>query len=149
MKVWYPQRLTSMLFDTDRKDIPLRYQPYKVTKDEMAEDLGKVMVFVRPGMQNDLRNIPGIEGSILIYSLWEGYRTKDKTRQFLEDVQDMGVKIETLHTSGHADLQALKRMCANLKPKRIIPIHTFHPDQYEDLFTEPVQMVKEGKEIAI
>jgi len=149
VKVWYPQRLTSMLFDTDRKDIPLRYQPYKVTKDEMAEDLGKVMVFVRPGMQNDLRNIPGIEGSILIYSLWEGYRTKDKTRQFLEDVQDMGIKIETLHTSGHADLQALQRMSTNLKPKRIIPIHTFHPDQYEDSFAEPVQMVEQGEEIAI
>lgn len=149
VRVWYPQRLTSMLFDTDRKDIPMRYQPFKMTKDEMAEDLGKVMVFVRPGMQNDLRNIPGIDGSILIYSLWDGYKNRDRTRQFLDDVQSMRVSIETLHTSGHADLQALQRMSATLKPKRIIPIHTFYPDQYQNLFAEPVQIVGEDEETVV
>ena len=149
VRVWYPQRLTSLLFKTDRKDIPLRYQPYKITKDEMAEDLSKVMVFVRPGMENDIRNITGIDGSILVYSLWEGYRGKDKTRQFLDAVQDMGVRVESLHTSGHADLQALQRMSATLKPKRIIPIHTFHPEQYQDLFSEPVQIVGKDEEAAV
>lgn len=149
VRVWYPQRLTSLLFNTDRKDIPLRYSPYKMTKDEMAGDLSKVMVFVRPGMENDLGNIPGIEGSTLIYSLWDGYRTKDRTRQFLEAVQHLGIEVETLHTSGHADLQALQRMSSHLKPKRIIPIHTFHPDQYQSLFSEPVQMVGQGEEVLI
>lgn len=149
VRVWYPWRLTSLLFDTDRKEIPLHYQPYKMTKEEMAEDLGKVMVFVRPGMQNDISNIPGIEGSTLIYSLWGRYRTKDKTRRFLDDMQDLGVKIETLHTSGHADLPALKHLSVKLKPRRIIPIHTFHPDQYQDIFTEPIQIVPEGEETEI
>jgi ribonuclease J len=149
VRVWYPQRLTSLLFETDRKDIPLRYQTYKMTKGEMAEDLGKVMVLVRPGMQNDLNKISGIQGSILIYSLWEGYRTKDKTQEFLDDVQNMGVRIESLHTSGHADLQALQRMSVTLKPKRIIPIHTFYPNQYQNLFAEPVQVVGEDEETVV
>jgi ribonuclease J len=149
VRVWYPQRLTSMLFDTDHKDIPLRYQSNKITKDEMSENIGKVMVFVRPGMQNDLRNIPGIDGSILIYSLWEGYKDKDRTRQFLDDIQGMGIRIESLHTSGHADLQALQRMSTTLMPKRIIPIHTFYPDQYQGLFAEPVQTIGKGEEISL
>lgn len=149
VRVWYPQRLTSTLFETDRKDIPLRYQPYKMTKEEMAKDLGKVMLFVRPGMENDIRNIPGIDGSILIYSLWDGYKNRGRTRQFLDDVQSMGLSIETLHTSGHADLRALQRMATTLKPKRIIPIHTFYPDQYGELFAEPVETIVEGEEIQI
>jgi ribonuclease J len=149
VKVWYPQRLTSLLFDTDREDIPLLYKPYKVTKDEMAEDLSKIMVFVRPGMENDLQNIRDIEGSTLIYSVWDGYRTKEKTSQFLEAVQHLGIRIETLHTSGHADLKALQRMSAQLKPTRIIPIHTFHPEQYQRLFIEPVQVIGQNEWIEI
>lgn len=149
VRVWYPQRLTSTLSKTGCKDIPLRYQPYKMTKEEMAKDLGKVMVFVRPGMENDISNIPGIDGSILIYSLWEGYKNKDRTRQFLDYIQSMGVRIESLHTSGHADFQALQRMSATFKPKRIIPIHTFHPEQYQDLFAEPVQIAGEGENMYV
>lgn len=115
----------------------------------MAEDLGKVMVFVRPGMQNDIRRIPGLEGSILIYSLWDGYRTQDRTRRFLEDLQELGVTVETLHTSGHADLDALRNMIAAVKPARIIPVHTFHPERYAGLFDQPVQLVEQGEEIEV
>lgn len=147
--VWYPQYLTSRLFKTDRKDIPLLYRPFKVTKEEMAEDLGKVMIFVRPGMQNDLRRIPGLEGSVLFYSLWEGYCTQGKTRRFLEDLQRLGIRVESLHTSGHADLHALQNMAAAVKPARIIPIHTFYPDKYSSLFDEPIQLAQQGERIDI
>jgi ribonuclease J len=149
IRVWYPHNLTSLLFNTDRKDIPLRYQPHKITKNEIAENLRKVMLFVRPGMQKDLRLIQGIEGSTLIYSLWEGYRAKEKTRQFIQDIQSLGIKVQSLHTSGHADLHELRRMVSAMQPKQIIPIHTFHPNQYPKLFDAPVLMVREGEETPI
>lgn len=138
VRVWYPKWLTDRLFNTDRGDIPLRYQPRKLTKPEMAADLAKVMLFVRPGMENDLRHIEGLAGSTLVYSLWEGYREKPKTRRFLEAVEDLGVQVISLHTSGHADIPALKRMADTLQPKQIVPIHTFKADQYENVFGFPV-----------
>lgn len=138
VRVWYPKWLTDRLRETGRGDIPLRYQPREMTKPEMAADLGKVMLFVRPGMETDLRNIDGLAGSTLLYSLWEGYREKYKTRRFLEAVEALGIRVTSLHTSGHADLPALRRMADTLQPRKIIPIHTFNRDAYGDLFGFPV-----------
>jgi ribonuclease J len=138
VRVWYPKWLTNRLFKTDRGDIPLRYQPKKMTKPEMAADLGKVMLFVRPGMESDLRHVDGLVGSMLIYSLWEGYREKDKTRRFLAEIEALGVQVTSLHTSGHADIPALQRMANTLQPKQIVPVHTFNRDEYGDLFGLPV-----------
>ena len=39
----------------------------------------------------------------------------------------------SIHTSGHADIQTLKKVTQKLKPKSIIPIHTFNPASYEML----------------
>ncbi|HIB54556.1 MAG TPA: hypothetical protein EYO39_07090 [Nitrospirales bacterium] len=111
---------------------------------KMSEDLGKTMISVRPGMEIDMRNIKGIEGSTLIYSLWDGYKTKNKTRQFIDCMEKLGVNVKTLHTSGHADLPALQHMVDKLQPKTLFPIHTFHPEKFER-FGVPVQKLEDGK----
>ena len=106
--------------------------------------LGKIMLFVRPGMETDLKKIDGLAGSTLIYSLWDGYREKPSTRRFLQAMEEIGVTIKTLHTSGHADLPALQRMANTLQPKKIIPIHTFHPEEYAKVFSQPIALAEDG-----
>jgi len=32
-----------------------------------------------------------------------------------------------------------------LKPGKIIPIHTFHPDKYEDLFNRKIEQLSDGE----
>jgi len=34
---------------------------------------------------------------------------------------------------------------ASLKPGRIIPIHTFHPDKYGSLFSRKIEQVSDGE----
>ena len=148
VKVWYPRFLTDKIFKEGRGEIAYRYQPYKVTKEQMAGDLRRVMVFVRPGMEDDLRRLDTLArlaGSTLIYSLWEGYREKDKTSQFLEAAEAMGIHIVFFHTSGHADIPALQRMEKTLQPKAIIPIHTFHPERYAEIFSAPIAEPVDGR----
>jgi len=50
-----------------------------------------------------------------------------------------------VHTSGHAGMDTLKKMVTKLKPKKIIPIHTFHPDEYDDLFSQKIEQVSDGE----
>ena len=119
-------------------DIAHRYTPQKMAKEEMADDLSKVMLFVRPGMERDLKRLEELSGSLagstLIYSLWEGYKSQKRTKDFLDTIESMGVKVETVHASGHADIPSLQQMVNTLKPKKLIPIHTFNPDEYARLF---------------
>ena len=74
----------------------------------------------------------------IYYSMWKGYLDKNKTAfssslyNFLEPYE-----IEHMHTSGHADVKALKEVFDIVKPKAgIIPIHTEHPEMFKDVFPE-------------
>ena len=144
VRVWYPRFLTNRLFDEGRSSIPYRHHRHKVSREEMAADLGKVMLFVRPHMDFDLRRLPGIQGSTLVYSLWQGYKGTKTSKEFLDTASSLGVRIVDLHTSGHADLHALQRMAYKLQPKCIVPVHTFHREKYRDLFPFPIAEMNEG-----
>ena len=50
-----------------------------------------------------------------------------------------------IHTSGHADIGTLKKMVDAIKPKCIVPIHTFHGKDYKNVFTLTVVLLKDGE----
>lgn len=63
--------------------------------------------------------------SLLIYSLWDGYRTRPGSSlpQFLA----LASHWAPLHTSGHASAADLRYLIGRLTPKQVIPIHTQAP----------------------
>ena len=63
-----------------------------------------------------------LKDSILIYSMWQGY--KPKMQEFLDGVKEMGVKIVDLHVSGHADHTAIKELVRKVNPQKIELVHT-------------------------
>jgi len=116
-----------------------------------AWDIGreKSLVIMRDTMIPLVEKIPDIKGSTLIYSLWDGYiRDKKKAKVFWEFVQANDLKVEHIHTSGHADIPVLKQMVKMLSPKTLIPIHTQYPEKYKDLF-ENVMTLKDGEKYEI
>ena len=64
----------------------------------------------------------------LIYSMWEGYL--DDVKPFWEKHE---VPIIKVHSSGHAYIEELKSFVKAVKPKYIIPNHTFYPEKYREL----------------
>ena len=66
--------------------------------------------------------ITSLQDSILIYSMWQGY--KPKMQQFLEGVKVLGIKVVDLHTSGHADIAAIKKLIQSVNPEEIEFVHT-------------------------
>ncbi|HOH74661.1 MAG TPA: MBL fold metallo-hydrolase RNA specificity domain-containing protein, partial [Paludibacteraceae bacterium] len=53
--------------------------------------------------------------------------------------------IYNIHTSGHADTETLKKMVEAIKPKNIVPIHTFSGSEYEKTFTTPIVEMNDGE----
>ena len=104
---------------------------------------------VRPSMKTDLEHIKRIEGGNLIYSLWEGYLRKEYTTKFIDYLKSRRFNVLKIHTSGHADIGSLNQMADAIKPKCIIPIHTFRGEEYKYHFNYPVLEVKDGEEVAI
>lgn len=134
LKVFYPRFLSEKLSQIDKKNLLYRFKSRKVTRQEIGEDPGKYIMLVRPTMLVDLKRIEGLDRATVIYSMWQGYLEEDKMKRFLKFMEEKNMKIVSLHTGGHASIDTLNKVVNKLKPKTIIPIHTFNPELYEKYF---------------
>jgi ribonuclease J len=136
IRVFFPYRLSRMITQKGQTDLLYRFKTFKITKDEISAKAAEIVMLVRPSMQIDLDKIPNLAGGSFIYSMWTGYKADEKTRTFIENLKEKGLTSRDIHTSGHADHEALQRMITVLKPKKLVPIHTFGADQYQAQFTD-------------
>lgn len=100
-------------------------------------------------MKFDLEHISNLDGGNFVYSLWEGYLQKDYTKKFANYLKGRQFKFFNVHTSGHADIETLKKMTDAIKPKFIAPIHTFKGSEYKNHFDYPVKELEDGEEILL
>ncbi|MDR2580001.1 MAG: hypothetical protein LBC85_03290 [Fibromonadaceae bacterium] len=73
--------------------------------------------------------------NLIIYSMWNGYLDENneaKNDDLIDFLKPYAYK--HLHTSGHADIESLKKLVASIKPKYIIPIHTENPKEFQKHF---------------
>jgi len=66
-------------------------------------------------------------------------------QKMMRFIKKKNMKFYQVHTSGHAGMDTLKKMVKKLKPVKIIPIHTFHPDQYAGLFNRKIEQLSDGE----
>jgi ribonuclease J len=144
MKVIFPYYLSKRLADDGKKEILYQFTNFKITKEEISTQPDKYVMIVRPSMQKDLEHIQGIDGGNMIYSMWEGYLKKSATKKFMEYFENRNFSRHNIHTSGHADIDTLKKMVDAVKPKNIVPIHTFHPGDYGKIFDCPIVLMNDG-----
>jgi ribonuclease J len=114
------------------------------------KDLEKESVMlVRPNYLFELKHYLGLDGATWIYSMWSGYLNQGESLKKLKaHLETRGVRFIELHTSGHAALRDLKKLAQATRPKTVIPIHTFHPERFKDIFPN-VRLVEDGEEIII
>ena len=60
--------------------------------------------------------------------MWKGYEEKEAMKNFLDIFRNGGVRKEYIHTSGHADGNAVRRLVERVKPDEI---HYVHGVNYE------------------
>ena len=135
IKVFFPYQLSRMISNKGNEKLLYRFGSYKITKEQIDKQFNKIAMIVRPSMRKDLEYLNRLENGTFVYSMWSGYKTEKQTKEFIEFLIAKGMTVKQIHTSGHADRDALKRMVEVLKPKNLVPIHTFEKDKYEDIFT--------------
>jgi ribonuclease J len=144
-RVFFPCWLCRRITQQGRQELMYRYKSYKITKKEISDRSGEIMMMVRPSMLEDLRSIKNIEGATFIYSLWEGYLQDDFPQKMMRFIKKKNMKFYQVHTSGHAEIDTLKKVVKKLRPGKIIPIHTFYPDKYGGLFNRKIEQVSDGE----
>lgn len=88
------------------------------------------------------------EDGVLFYGMWKGYQEQQRMADFLKFMKDKGVKIHTLHTSGHADSEAIDLLIGHINPQIIIPVHTENAEWFNK-YSDSCEVVNEICEICI
>lgn len=110
-----------------------KYRKSKISRAGIAKQ--RFVMCVRPSMQSYLEKLSDeipFEGGILFYSMWSGYKEKEDIAEFLQFMQDKGIRVVDLHTSGHADAETVQVLLDDVKPKYIFPVHTENASWFDD-----------------
>ena len=87
----------------------------------------KFVMFVRPSMIDYIKKLADkmdLAGAIMIYSLWNGYKENNEMKEFLTAIEEMGIQIKTLHTSGHASAEDIKLLEQSVSADEYVIVHT-------------------------
>ena len=73
-----------------------------------------------------------------------GYLADETSQKWLHWLQEAGIEMHQIHTSGHASPSDLQRFARALNPARLVPIHSFSPEKYPQQF-DNVQFRQDGE----
>ncbi len=147
MKVLYSKSSTDRIAKIDNKRILYEFKNFKIKRDEINNNPTNYVMIVRPSMLYDLKKIPNLKNGNFIYSMWEGYKDKKKTKEFMDYLTNLGFTNNDIHTSGHAEETSLIEFATSIQPKNIIPIHTFSKSQYQTIFKQNVLLLDDKQTI--
>jgi ribonuclease J len=132
--LYVPHRQRIQIKENARFDTLARHSANRIFLENLVSNpKGHVMLF-RPAHMRDLEQAEATKGARFLYSMWEGYLKNDHGSKVQYWANRMGIPFAQFHTSGHAGPSDLKRYADALDPKVIVPIHSFHPAGYVQLF---------------
>lgn len=144
MRVLYTKYLMRKIAASGMRELFARYRPFEIDAREIARAPGKHFVMYRESLTEDVEAIGDFSDSVLIYSLYEGYRREASFQKVQAFLDNHGIAIESAHTSGHAGASDLKKLAEALKPRVLVPIHTFEPGKYAGLWGR-IQTLADGE----
>jgi ribonuclease J len=119
-----------------------KFKSAKITYSEMQKLKNKIVIKDTYLTRKIFAKKKDIAGSRLIFSMWEGYLPE--TKPFWENHKIPAIHV---HTSGHAYIEDLQKFVKAIKPKCIIPNHTFYPEEYEKIFDGKIMHIDDKQTI--
>lgn len=148
IRVFYPKYLTQRIsHEVTGEELIEQFSRYYISKKELGERKDYCML-IRDTMLSDLEHIQHLLKAGLIYSIWSGYKKTPRVKKLISYAEEMNMEVIFLHTSGHAGIHALQKIAGACTPKKIIPIHTEHPERYAEFFNN-VYSTRDGEKIEI
>lgn len=141
-KVFFPHSLTRRIFNDIGEEYANRFSAFRISREQLRTQQNDIMMLVRPSMRADLEKCH-LSGGLFIYSMWQGYRDSVYQQTFENWLVERGIQKSFLHTSGHAKISDICRMIDGLNPKKIIPVHTMHPEAFLE-YSDKVELQRDG-----
>ncbi|MCC2636609.1 MAG: fold metallo-hydrolase [Moraxellaceae bacterium] len=129
-------------------DLLARHQSKRIYAEALAADPGRYALLFRPLHSNDLERAACLKGAAYVYSQWQGYWESGSYDDLKNWLEAQGIPRHSIHTSGHADVPTLRRFVTGLAPERLVPIHSFNPQEFSGLY-DKVEWHADGERWAV
>lgn len=149
LAVYVPQYQRRHIARTKRFDLLAPYKPHRIYPEGLAALAPRAVMLFRPAMLPDLDAL-GAEvwpDAQAIWSQWDGY-LKDESgsgAKLRAALAERGVTLEVIHTSGHASIADLRRLVEAVRPRALVPVHTFAGDRFGEHFGPSVVRRGDGE----
>ena len=132
--LYIPEQQRIQIKKNQRFNLLKKHLKNRVLIGNLQSIADKSVLLFRPLYMKDLENGGLLDDALYIYSQWEGYWDQESNSYLREWLNKHTVPKVSVHTSGHATPPELKRFAVALAPERIVPIHSFRPGKYHELF---------------
>ena len=142
--VFLPRFQRNIIKDRQLFDFAKSFSFCRIYPEQLKAMRSNIVMLFRPSMVKDIEWADCVDGAVLIYSMWSGYLREPRLQWFLEWLERNQIPIKHCHTSGHASVADLRRFASAMKPEKLVPIHSFEPEAYTELF-ENVELRDDGE----
>ena len=115
-------------------DLLTHHATNRIYIEHLLEAPKNSTLLFRPLHRFDLERGKCLTGAVYIYSQWEGYWDQGAYDMIKEWLERHAIPKHFIHTSGHASPVDLKKLVAAINPRKVVPIHSFMPERYPELF---------------
>jgi ribonuclease J len=117
-------------------DLLKRHATNRIYIEHLQQAPRKSTLLFRPLHRFDLERGKCLAGATYIYSQWEGYWEQGAYDMVKGWLEQHAIQKHSIHTSGHASPGDLKKLVAAINPRKVVPIHSFMPERYPELFPD-------------
>lgn len=143
--VFVPHHQRVRVKRTGRFDLIERHGTNRIYAEQLTALASRVALLFRHSLLPDLDRAGCLTGARAIWSQWAGYLDQARGQALAADLAARSIPLTQAHTSGHASIPDLKRLAAAIAPRRLVPVHTFMPERFPELFGANVDIKQDGQ----
>jgi ribonuclease J len=109
-------------------------KPVRIFPEDLAARANELVLTFRTSMIPEIEKARCLNGASAVWSMWPGYLRQPGQERLLSFLERHAIPFETHHASGHAYIPDLQRLARAIAPNRLVPIHSFAPQRFEEFF---------------
>jgi ribonuclease J len=147
--LWYPWIQRENLFKNGFGWVMKKHERWKKSLKDFSADIPQSVMMLRPPFRKEIENNVDLSGSVWVYSMWKGYLERSEPLKKLKRwTANNSIPFEFIHTTGHAQIEDLKRFATALSPQVLIPIHSDHCELFSGHFGN-VHSLEDGEKFEV
>ena len=134
-RVWVPQRQRVRVKASGDFERVKAVRSARLYPEQLGAVGPRAVFLFRSSLAHELEQVLDLHTARFIWSLWSGYLASPYDAELSPFLARHDLEPVLIHSSGHASVTDLERFVVALKPRQLVPIHTFGGDRYADLFS--------------